>query len=199
MSSQILATEQLIAGMSRLPQELHDEIKGLVLSVDDEPYVRVIDKDYKQPVQLRLNRRLRKELGKKYYGDGAAWSVSICSCHRRETFPIEGDIMWRLQKDGSGRNKPRPVHQGSLAQWSWALSSHAKTLLSVHSCVNMFYWPDNSHEYHWHVGKWVAGTHAFEWIPCHCSRWSVSTEFEYRRYLSDVRLAKWSSTAHSSA
>lgn len=142
MSASSFTIEELIVGIGTLPQEIYDMIQALVLSLDDEPYVRIIDCDYRQPVQLQLNRKIRSELVQKYYGDGAIWSTYLEPADAPETYAL-----WHLWWDRPATS----AMQGSFAQWADSRSTEVKEVLWEAGRLNMFYSPHDKEQRHWHV------------------------------------------------
>lgn len=81
--------DQLPALMQRLPQEIFDNIYQLVFTAASEP--RQIDKHYRPPVQLQVDRASRKTFARIYYGDNSTfvldssiqiqWACSLPAAH----------------------------------------------------------------------------------------------------------------------
>lgn len=61
------ALKRLRKRIANLPQELFDQIKELALAYDPASIDRVIDQDYKPPIQLHINHQLRREFLPVYY------------------------------------------------------------------------------------------------------------------------------------
>lgn len=83
-----MATKNFAALVQSLPQELYDEIYDLTFTADDEP--RVINKDYKPPHLLYVDRASRTKYVKSYYGNGTfmlppafgqTWARSVPATH----------------------------------------------------------------------------------------------------------------------
>ena len=75
------AGENLAACLQKLPQELYDKIYEQVFTADSKE--RVIDKGYKPPAQLQVDRASREKFADSYYGAGATFS-----------FPTGLDVAW---------------------------------------------------------------------------------------------------------
>lgn len=76
MAHSSYTTEELLQGLKTLPQELYDMIRDRTFAYDFNAGSRIIEKDYKPPVQLQIDRKIRAEFAEKYYGDKTSrWRV----------------------------------------------------------------------------------------------------------------------------
>lgn len=76
MTKSTVTTEELLEGLQTLPQELYDMIFDLTLAYDFNAGPRILERKYKPPVQLQINRKIRAEFAEKYYGDRTSpWRV----------------------------------------------------------------------------------------------------------------------------
>lgn len=163
--------DKLISGMETLPREIFDMIEDLVLSVDDEPYVRVLDRKYQQPAQMQLNRKIRSELVNKYYGDGAVWSTLWSYLP-----PQKSDYLSDMWQSRPSVTAPR----GSFARWANSRSDEVKRILGERQEANMFFSRIECY-HHWHILS-SKRTIKYGWpsdhllpIYCECTRYQVLT------------------------
>lgn len=66
---------QLRAALVKLPQELYDEIETLTFAYDGSS--RVLSSKWKPPVQLQINREIRRRFTKEFYGAQEPWTAPL--------------------------------------------------------------------------------------------------------------------------
>lgn len=65
--------DRLRTGLETLPQELYDNMYNFVF-VPPENHNTTINKAYKPPVQLQINKETRAAFSALYYGNGSTWT-----------------------------------------------------------------------------------------------------------------------------